>query len=253
MFPLGDLTIVFPTYNEAPNIFPLFKSLKTHLPPGTKTHLIFVDDSPNSDTVEAIWAADKAMSFPSLLVNVFHRPSHQRNGLAGAVILGIQQATTKYVCVSDADGQHPADTIPAMLAAIKLSGVHVVVASRYCEGGSADGLSGSVRHVVSRLSTWVARAMFPHALRGVTDPMTGFFLFERQSIDLDALAQAAGFKILLELLVQHPQLERTQVPLQFAAREGGVSKGTVSQGWLYLSQLVRLRFSASPVPLPSEE
>ncbi len=235
-----DLTVVVPTRNEAPNVHNLVVELSRNVPP--RTCLIFVDDSDDNLTVLAMQAAQR--HWPVLQIKIIHRPPGEReNGLAGAVTRGIRLAESELVLVMDGDLQHPPSTIPAMLEAV--SQVDTVIASRYCRGGSAGGLNSPLRHAVSRLSTWSAKGLFPYALRGVTDPMTGFFLIRRESID-PAKLQAAGFKILLEVLVRHPHLRRSQVPLQFAARGGGVSKGTVTQGMHYLRQLIRLRFAPTP-------
>lgn len=249
MYNSSDLTIVIPTYSEKDSVANLIRDLKLTLlsTDDMSFRLLFVDDSPDDSTVAAIEAVAMRTSEPRLRIDYVHRPLKDQDGLAGAVIYGIRQATTDLVVVMDGDGQHPPKTITSMMEAIRTSEMDVVVASRYCRGGSAEGLANPVRHVISRLSTWAAKAMFPNATRGISDPLTGFFLLRVQSIDLDLLSQAAGFKVLLELLVQHPRLRKTQVPLQFAARNDGVSKGTVTQGWIYLRQLIRLRFT--PVSL----
>ncbi len=233
-----DLNIVIPTRNEAENIMPLVAELTRYVPEGTR--LIFVDDSSDNLTVLAMQSAQQA--FRGLDIHIEHRSvGFRANGLAGAVTLGIELAKPgTLILVMDGDLQHPPSTIPAILAASEKC--EVVVASRYCPGGSTSGLSGPVRYAVSRLSTVLAKAMFPYSLRQVTDPMTGFFAVHRDCVDT-RLLQAAGFKILLELLTRHPHLSRSQVPLQFAARQSGESKGSFDQGVHYLRQLIRLRLT----------
>lgn len=234
------LTIIVPTRNEAPNVFPLLQEVTRHVPVGTK--LTFVDDSTDQETVKAIEMAQVVYA-QALLIELVHRPEGQRpNGLAGAVALGIQRAEHgSLVIVMDGDLQHPPSVIPSLQAAA--GHAEVVVASRYCSGGSADGLDGQWRRTASWLSTLAAKTMFPWALRGVSDPMTGFFAVHRDSVDPSRLLTAGGFKILLELLVTHSRLTRAEVPLQFAVRNGGESKGTLEQGLHYLRQLIRLRLS----------
>ncbi len=234
----AELTIVVPTYNEADNIPELLRSLAQHTPPGTT--LIIVDDSPDTRTVDT--ATDEGHQYsPLLVIKTVHRTVEDRaTGLAGAVKEGILLAESTYVIVMDGDLQHPPATIPALLEAAHIYGSDLVVASRYCQGGSATGLGSTFRHAVSQASTFVARGMFPRATRGVTDPMTGFFLIRREALDPGRL-QATGFKILLEIMVSHPGLNKAQVPLVFASRLSGTSKGTLAQGMHYLRQLYRLR------------
>lgn len=235
-----SLTVIIPTMDEAENISLLVDRLKWYVPRGTT--ILFVDDSDNEMTAAAIKAA--APACPDLYVKLEHRSPDVRNGLAGAVIDGIRIATSDLVIVMDADGQHPPQTIPSMVNAAEHA--DLVVASRYCPGGSASGLHGPIRHAVSRLCTWVAKGLFPYQLRAVSDPMSGCFAVRRRCIDTDRL-QASGFKVLLEIMVRHPKLTRTQVPLRFAARTNGASKGSLKVGGQYLRQLNRLR-TTSAIP-----
>jgi dolichol-phosphate mannosyltransferase len=140
----------------------------------------------------------------------------------------------------DGDLQHPPETIPALVQRAADGDADVVIASRYRAGGTARGLATAVRTAVSRASTAITRAMFPRKLQGCTDPMTGFFLVDRTSIDVDAL-RPSGFKILLEILARR-QMRLTEVPFTFAARAGGESKASFTQGMRFLVQLTMLRF-----------
>jgi dolichol-phosphate mannosyltransferase len=82
--------------------------------------------------------------------------------------------------------------------------------------------------------------LFPRRLRGVTDPMSGFFLVRPDAVDLDEL-RPRGFKILLELLVRCRTLRRAEVAFVFATRRAGESKGSVREGLSYLRSLWDLR------------
>ncbi len=118
--------------------------------------------------------------------------------------------------------------------------VDVVVASRYCRGGDAAGLSGGARRLVSSGSTTLTRAMFPRRLRNCSDPMTGFFAVRRDALDLADL-RPRGFKILLEILAR-ADLRVTEEPFVFGQRLAGESKATLRQGLWFLGQLAGLRF-----------
>lgn len=234
-FPFERLTMVIPTFKEQDNIQALYADLACHTP---GVRVIVVDDSPDDLTKLASYAAGP--SHPELDILFEHRaPEYRHDGLAGAVRWGAELAKKTFAVV-DADRQHPIITVPAMLAVMDSSGVDLVMGSRYVPGGSASGLNGPVRHAVSRLCTLLAKLAFPRQLRGVSDPLTGCFMVRRSCVDLEQL-QADGFKILLELLVTH-NLSFAEVPLVFAAREAGDSKGDLKNGIKFLKQLVRLRF-----------
>ncbi|MEV0567874.1 glycosyltransferase [Dactylosporangium sp. NPDC050588] len=231
-------TIVIPCRHEEENVGPLIARLSAVLR-DAPFELLFVDDSDDERTVDAIAAAAARLERDDLRVRVFHRTGGQRTGgLAGAVVDGFRRARAPKALVMDADLQHPPELVPALLAA--LDEHDLVMASRYREGGSSGGLDGPLRRLVSTGSTILARLAFPFALRGVTDPMTGFFAVRLGRMDTEKL-RSRGFKILLEILARFPRLRRTELPLRFAERVAGTSKGDLRQGMLYLRQLPWLR------------
>jgi dolichol-phosphate mannosyltransferase len=122
------------------------------------------------------------------------------------------------------------------------AGADVVVASRHVPGGSDDGLSSGARVLVSSLSTWLSKAMFPLRLRGVSDPMSGFFAIRPGAIDVDVM-KPPGFKVLLELLVRSPRLRKAEVPFVFGDRQFGESKASLREGVRFVRQLAQLSLS----------
>src|SRR5579871_1280118 len=138
-----ELTLVIPTFNERTNVRPLVEKIHGALV-DCSWEVLFVDDS-SDDTPDVIAALSKA----DPRISVLHR-TYNRGGLAGAVVEGFKLARGKYVCVLDADLQHPPSRIPALLAEARAHAADVVIASRYVPGGSAGGLAGPVRHFASR-------------------------------------------------------------------------------------------------------
>jgi len=119
-------------------------------------------------------------------------------------------ARGQYVCVMDADLQHPPELIPVLLGEAA-RGADLVVASRYAPGGSHEGLGTPVRRLVSREATVLARLLFKEA-RQSSDPLSGYFFCRRALID-GIEFRPVGFKILLELLVCVPDLRVVDVPV----------------------------------------
>ncbi len=233
------LTVIVPTFNESDNVAELIGRVSSCL--GRRDmEILFVDDS-NDDTPRVIEQVAAKSPVP---VRLMHRPPGLRHGgLAGAVTAGLGAARGRYVVVMDGDLQHPPELLPSLLAVLQGGDKDVVVASRYSGTGAASGLAGSWRRHVSRGSTTLARALFPQRVgRRCTDPMTGFFGLDRESVDLDRL-QARGFKILLEILVSH-DLRVEEVPFTFAERHSGVSKASWRRGVEFMAQLLRLRCRA---------
>lgn len=234
MAPSPLLSVVVPTRNEEANVHALLCRLRAVVAE-LDHEVIVVDDS--DDRTEQLLTAEAA-AWQSL--TVVHRDGPDRQGgLSTAVLTGLRSARGEFVCVMDADLQHPPEEIPAMLAAAQ-AGKDVVVASRYTPGGSRAGLGGTGRRLVSRGATATARLMFSEA-RASSDPLSGFFLCRRGVID-GVEFRPVGFKILLELLVCAPGLAVHDLPLGFAARAGGASKANLRQGLLFLQHIRSLFF-----------
>jgi dolichol-phosphate mannosyltransferase len=222
------VSVVIPTRDEADNIGPLVARLRTALG-GVSHELCFVDDS-DDGTAERIAALAEDGS-----VRCLHRDGAERaGGLSTAVVTGLRLARGTWVCVIDADLQHPPETIPLLLAEGE-AGADLVVASRYVRGGDRSGLGSRGRRLVSRCATLVARLLFREA-RASSDPLSGFFLCRRSLID-GIEFRPVGFKILLELLVCVPGLRVRDVAVRQEARAAGQSKATLNQGLLYAGHL----------------
>ena len=230
------LSLVIPTRNEREAVPALLNRLQPCLY-GIDAELVFVDDS--DDGTEAVLDAAR----PEQELTVLHREADRRaGGLSTAVELGFAQARGEFICVLDADLQHPPERILDMLDAVR-DGADVVVASRYLPGGSAAGLDGPVRRFLSRASCEVTKLVFAGRLRGISDPLSGFFVVRRDVV-AGVRLRPIGFKILLEVLVRGNWTTASEVPYCFEGRTAGLSKATLRQGGQFLRHLWRLRFDA---------
>ncbi|MGZ8804096.1 MAG: glycosyltransferase [Microbacterium sp.] len=229
-----QLSIIVPTFNEAPNVAELVRRV-TDETRGLEAEIIFVDDSTDA-TPDVIRDVAASCAMP---VRLIHR-DHRTGGLGGAVLEGFAAAEADACLVMDGDLQHPPEEIADIYARFARRDVDVVIASRYAGVGTSAGLAGRTRVLVSKVSTALTRAMFPIRLKDVSDPMTGFFLIDRRAVETDAL-KPRGFKILLEILARE-NLRVAEVPFDFAGRHAGESKASMRQGLHFLTQLTALRF-----------
>ena len=230
--PTPAISVVIPTRAEAGNVGPLVARLDRVLA-DLPIEVIFVDDS-DDDTPDAIRSIESTRA-----VYLIHRQGEERvGGLGGAVVAGMRAARAPYVCVMDADLQHPPEVLEDMYLEAQGTASDVVVASRFCTGGDKGPL-GRIRTALSRVSTRAAMLLFPTKLWHVSDPMSGCFMVRRDAVDLDCL-RPHGFKILLELLVRTPGLSVSEVPLGFRERHAGETKASAREAMRYLAQLGRL-------------
>ncbi len=104
MIPFEQCTLVIPAYNEADHIGRVLSELTALY--GTRLPVMVVDDGSDDDT------AAMARRQPHVRV-VRH---HRRFGYGAAIKTALSQATTPYVCLFDADGQHRAEEVARLLA-----------------------------------------------------------------------------------------------------------------------------------------
>ncbi|MFF9621760.1 glycosyltransferase [Streptomyces griseosporeus] len=234
----GAVTIVVPTYNESANVRRLLRLITDSVPARLPCEVVFVDDS-TDDTPEVIFEAAQDCPFP---VTVLHR-DEPAGGLGGAVVEGMKAAGSEWIVVMDGDCQHPPSLVPELVATGQRTNAGLVVASRYLPGGSRAGLAGGYRVAVSRGATWLTKALFPGRLRGISDPMSGFFAVRRADLTAETL-KPLGYKILLELAVRSRPRAVAEVPFVFQERYAGESKSTAREGLRFLRHLAGLRTDA---------
>lgn len=232
------LTVIVPTRNEAGNIHMLLERLQSALI-GQAVEVIFVDDS-SDDTPRVI--SESGCDFSGLQIRMIHREPEQRaGGLGSAVLAGLQASRAPYACVMDGDLQHPPELVPVLLKTAHDRSADIVVASRRVEGSEVRGLN-TARNWISKSLDLLARVLFSRELRGVSDPLTGFFLVRPSALSLDTL-HPKGFKILMEILVRHPNLSKAEIPFIFGERLAGKSKASATEVFRYLNLLWTLRFN----------
>lgn len=230
---MGSCTVVVPTYNEREVVPETLRRVNDALAgTGREYELVVVDDDSPDDTVGAV--RDASAEVP---VRALRRRG--KRGLATAVVDGVERARHDVIIVMDADLQHPPERVPDLLAAVD-DGADVAVGSRYVPGGSVGELSPS-RRAISRAAAVLARAAVPHpAVRPLTDPMSGFFAFERRLVEGCEL-RPVGYKILLEVLVRGNPDRVAEVGYGFDQRAGSETSFRAATVGNYLRHLVRLR------------
>lgn len=242
------LCVVVPTRNEAPNIQPLLARLVAALgSSGFTAEIVIVDDS-NDETPRTVRREAARLPLP---VRMIHREATQRTGgLGGAVLAGAAMTRAEWIVVMDGDLQHPPEIAPELVKAGRHRALDLVVASRYRETTTADGLGSRSRVGVSRLATQLARAVFPKRLADVTDPMSGFFAIRRPVLARAAQRmQPNGFKILLETIAASDRLNIGEVSYDFGKRHAGESKASLAEGIRFVRRLAQLRMRPTTTAL----
>lgn len=118
-----DVTVVIPAYNAAARVGDVVSGVLRVLP---DAHVLVVDDGSRDDTATRALNAGAAVA------------SHEQNlGKGAALATGLaaaQALAPRFIVTMDADGQHPAESLPALLQPLRQGVADVVIGARRREG-----------------------------------------------------------------------------------------------------------------------
>lgn len=122
---VSSLSVVIPAKNESRSLPALLTDLQARLNniPGLRHEILVIDDGSTDGTAACARAAG---------ARVISHPQSLGNG--AAVKRGIRAAQCEWILLMDADGQHPAETVPSLIATA--GDYDMVVAARRAGAGS---------------------------------------------------------------------------------------------------------------------
>jgi len=206
--PSGAPLVVVPAFNEAATVGGVVSSLV-----GLGLEVLVVDDG----SVDATAAMARASGADVLRLST-------NVGVGGAVRAGVRYAVDcGYAAVlqCDADGQHPAGAVRAVLVASATSDAHLLVGSRFVHGGSFEASRGWPRRVAMSL---LARSTSSTCGLAVRDATSGLRVIR------EPLLSACGTRMPVEYLGDTVEFLRAacragysvrEVPVTMVARAGG--------------------------------
>jgi len=216
------VTVVIPTYNEAQNVAAMAEALQGLALPDLD--LLFVDDdSPDGTGVIAQRLAEEEPA----RVHVLHRSGPR--GLGRAYLDGFRWALqhgAEAVVQMDCDFSHAPADVPRLLA--HLPQYHVVVGSRYAEGGRTDESWGFGRVLLSWWANLYSRLILGCQTQDIT---AGFKAWRREAlegIDLNRIhSQGYVFQVEMAYVCQRLGYRVLELPIYFEDRRIGESKMTM--------------------------
>ena len=215
----GRVVVIMPTFNEIDSIDRVADHL---LETVSDVDILIVDDASPDGT----GAAADALAAAHPRVHALHRAG--KTGLGTAYVDGFEWARTHgydVVVEMDADGSHPAETLPAMLDALVTGNPRpgLVIGSRWIPGGSVVNWPRH-RLWLSRIANRYAKS----ALRlPVADATGGFRAYPIGiATDIASTVDSRGysFQIEMALRVHQAGYPIVEVPIRFLEREAGRSK-----------------------------
>lgn len=154
-----ELLVVIPAYNESGRVGAVVEDIRTALP---DADILVIDDGSADDTAREARAAGARVA--SLPLN---------SGYGAALQTGYKYAVRHGYCLVgqiDADGQHQAGYLPAMLAALDAEPCDVVIGSRFL---SQDGHYTPTRARAMGIALF-GRIASRITSQHITDPTSGF-------------------------------------------------------------------------------
>ncbi len=168
------------------------------------------------------------MSSSDARIHVLHRT--EKNGLGAAYRAGFAWGMSRgyeLLIEMDADGSHPPERLPAMIAAVTDDETGMIagsIGSRWVPGGSVVDWPWT-RRFISKGGSWYARTMLGLPTRDVT---AGFRVYRSAALaEIDiAAVESRGycFQIDLTRRMYAAGFHLREVPIEFHERERGESK-----------------------------
>ncbi|GEK80765.1 polyprenol monophosphomannose synthase [Agrococcus baldri] len=217
------VVVLVPTYNEL-EALPVTMDRLLQAAPGVEV-LVIDDASPDGtgELADAMAAADPRVS-------VLHRAA--KEGLGAAYLHGMRVALERgadAVVEFDADGSHPAEAVPRMLAVLAQEGrpgADLVIGSRWVPGGGIVDWPWH-RQAISRLGNVYARVMLGSAVQDMTAGCRAYTAELLRRIPLaEVRSQGYCFQIDMTRRAQQVGARVVEVPILFRERELGSSKMT---------------------------
>lgn len=211
--------VIMPTFNEIESLPTTIAAVRAN---ASEADILIVDDSSPDGTGEL---ADRlAAADPQL--HVLHRAA--KDGLGRAYLAGFAWAATAgygIVVEMDADGSHPADALPTMLATLRAdTHLGLVIGSRWIPGGAVVDWPLR-RKILSTGANRYARIALGIPVHDIT---AGFRAYRRAVLDgLDtANIDSRGYCFQIDLTIRtfDAGWGIDEVPITFRERVAGVSK-----------------------------
>lgn len=220
---------IVPAYNEAASVGAVVARLLHVEIEGGRLDIVVVDDGSEDGTAEAV-PMDSRVVVIRLPFNV---------GIGGAVQAGYRYAANRGYDVAvqvDADGQHPAEALPTLVAAVRQdgeetdSGGELVIGSRFL--GVGDYVPSRPRQVGIGYLRGLLRCMT--GLR-LMDTTSGFRAANRRVIAMFAHWYPDDYpEPEVVLLLKRAGVRIVEVPVVMAERQGGRSSISDLRGVYYL-------------------
>ncbi|HYL38940.1 MAG TPA: glycosyltransferase family 2 protein [Bryobacteraceae bacterium] len=214
-----NFLVLIPAFNESGAIADVIREVREVAP---RAPILVVDDASRDGT------CDRATSAGA---EVLRLPYHL--GLGGCVQAGYRLAYElgyHYVIRVDGDGQHDPKYIPDLLRALRTTGCHMAIGSRFYQN------NGEHTSIVRAIGIWVFRLVLRPILgQPVHDPTSGFVGVNREALQVFSQSFPLEYPEIEALVVlQRKRFRFQEVPCRMRRRKAGRSSITAVKSLYYI-------------------
>ncbi len=228
---------VVPAYNESATIAAVVESLRRHAP---AFDTLVIDDGSSDDT--GLRARQAGATVIRLPFNV---------GIGGAVQTGFVYAREHgydFLAQVDGDGQHDSSHLERLIAAMDEETVDMVCGSRFLTDDYRYPVPISRRTGIHIFAFLLSRIV---GMR-VSDPTSGFRLYNRRAIDIFARDYPHDYpEVEAVLILHHHRLRMREVPVRMYTRGGGTSSISTGKSAYYMFKVLLALFVGLWRPRPA--
>jgi glycosyltransferase involved in cell wall biosynthesis len=221
---------VVPAYNEASTIAEVIQALRRE---ARHYDVVVIDDGSTDDT-----SAIARRHGASVLRHPFNL------GIGGAVQSGFmyaQEGGYELMAQVDGDGQHDPGQLAVLESTLESSRVDVVCGSRFLSSDLKYPSPVSRRTGIHIFAFLLSRLVDQR----VTDPTSGFRLYNRRAIRLFATDYPHDYpEVEAVLMAHHHELRMVEVPVRMFQRGGGVSSISSGKSAYYMVKVLLALFVA---------
>jgi glycosyltransferase involved in cell wall biosynthesis len=219
---------VVPAFNESATIVTVVEALRKYAP---RFDTLVIDDGSSDETdVLAFGAGAKVLKLP---FNV---------GIGGAVQTGFVYAREHgydFVAQVDGDGQHDSMELERLIDVMEEEAVDMVCGSRFMTDDHRYPAPISRRAGIHVFAFLLSRIV---GMR-VSDPTSGFRLYNRRAIELFARDYPHDYPEVEAVLILHRhRLRMREIPVRMYTRGGGISSISTGKSAYYMFKVLLALF-----------
>ena len=221
--------VVIPAYNESDSVVSVIESVRSVM--AESWDIVVIDDGSTDDT------GSKAAQAGAHIVRTPYNL-----GIGGAVQTGFIYARDRgydQMVQIDGDGQHEPAAVEALQNAMSESGADMICGSRFLSEDYSYPAPISRRtgiHIFAFLLSTLLR-------QRITDPTSGFRLYNRRAIELFASDYPHDYpEVEVVMMLHQHRLKMKEVPVKMNLREEGVSSISTTKSAYYMVKVLLALF-----------